>query len=318
MVSRPRAPDAQQDLDVDLDVGGIDAGRIVDGVGVEPDAAQGRLDAAALGHAEIGALADHLAAQILARNAHRVVGAVAGRHVALVGGADIGADAAEAEQIDRRLEDGADQVLRRQPFADAEQRLRLGRQPDLLGRARIDAAALGDQRLVIVLPARTRQIEQALALGEAARRIGIGIDENVAVIEGGDELGRLLAQHAVAEHVARHVADADHRERRRGDVDVHFAEMALDRFPGAARGDADLLVVVAGRAAGGEGVAEPKTVGDGDVVGDVGERRGALVGGDDQIGIVALVAHHVGRRHDAGRAGQDVVGDVEQRRMKIL
>ena len=29
------------------------------------------------------------------------------------------------------------------------------------------------------------------------------------------QLGRVLAQHAVAEHVARHVADADHGERRR-------------------------------------------------------------------------------------------------------
>ena len=133
-----------------------------------------------------------------------------------------------------------------------------GRKPDLLGRARIDAAAFGNQRLVEILPARTRQVEQALALGERALRIGIGIDENVAVIEGGDELGGLLAQHAVAEYVARHVADADHRERRRGEVDVHFAEMALDRFPGAARGDADFLVVVAGRAAGSEGVAEPE------------------------------------------------------------
>ena len=295
---------AQRDLEIDLHVGGVDAGRIVDGVGVEPDAAQRRLDAAALRHAEIGALADHLAAQILAGDADGVVGAVADRLVAFVGGADIGADAAEEDQVDRRFEDGADQVLRRQPFADAEELLRLGRQPDLLGRARIDAAAFGDQRLVEILPARTRQVEQALALGEGALRIGIGIDENVAVIEGGDELGGLLAQQAVAEHVARHVADADHRERRRGEVDVHLAEMALDRFPGAARGDADFLVVVSGRAAGGEGVAEPKIVGDGDVVGDVGERRGALVGGDDQIRIVALFAHDVERRHDAGAAGR--------------
>ena len=61
----------QRDLDVDLDVGGVDAGRIVDGVGVEPHAAQRRLDAAALRHAEIGALADHLAAQVGAGDADR-------------------------------------------------------------------------------------------------------------------------------------------------------------------------------------------------------------------------------------------------------
>ena len=44
------------------------------------------------------------------------------------------------------------------------------------------------------------------------------------------------------------------------DVDAHFAEVALDAFPGAARGDAHLLVVVAGRAARGERVAEPEAV----------------------------------------------------------
>ena len=88
---------AQRDLDIDLHVGGVDAGRIVDRVGVEPHAAQRRLDAAALGHAEIGALADHLAAQILADGANGIVGAVADRLVAFVGGAHIGADAAEKQ-----------------------------------------------------------------------------------------------------------------------------------------------------------------------------------------------------------------------------
>ncbi len=202
----------------------------------------------------------------------------------------------------------------RDAFADAEQLLRLGRKPDFLGAARIDAAALGDQRLVEILPARPRQIEQPLAFGEGPFRIGVGIDENIAVIEGGDELGRLLAQQAVAEHVAGHVADADDGERRCRDVDVHLAEMALHRFPGAARGDAHLLVVVAGRAARGEGVAEPEIVRDRQLVGDVGKRRRALVGGDHEIGIVAIMAHDVGRRDHARRSGADIVGDVEQRR----
>ena len=119
--------DAQRDLDIDLHVGSVDAGRIVDGVGVEPDAAQRRLDAAALGHAEIGAFADHLAAQIGAGDANGVIGAVADRLVAFVGGAHIGADAAEEEKVDRRFEDGADQRRRGEPLADTEQRLRLRR-----------------------------------------------------------------------------------------------------------------------------------------------------------------------------------------------
>ena len=48
------------------------------------------------------------------------------------------------------------------------------------------------------------------------------------------------------------------------------------------------------------------------LVGDIGKGGRALVGGDDQIGIIAVVAHHVARRHDL--AVLDVVGDVEQRR----
>ena len=75
------------------------------------------------------------------------------------------------------------------------------------------------------------------------------------MIKGGDELGGLLAQQAIAEHVAGHVADAHDRERRAGDVGIHLAEMPLYQFPGAARRNADLLVVVTGRTAGGEGVA---------------------------------------------------------------
>ena len=101
------------------------------------------------------------------------------------------------------------------------------------------------------------------------------------------------------------------------DVDVHFAEVPLHRFPGAARGDAHDLVVVAGRAAGGEGVAQPIVVLDRNRVGNVGEGRGALVGGDHQIGVVTLVAHHAVGRNDAAVV-VDVVGDVEQRRYEQL
>ncbi len=64
--------------------------------------------------------------------------------------------------------------------------------------------------------------------------------------------------------------------------------MALDRHPGAAGRDAHLLVVIALRPAGGEGVPQPEAVLDGDVVGQVGERRGAAVGGHDQVGVVAI------------------------------
>jgi hypothetical protein len=68
----------EQDLDVDLVVGGVDAGGVVDEVGVEQHAVLRRLDAALLGHAQVAALAHHLAAQLVAVHAQGVVGAVAG------------------------------------------------------------------------------------------------------------------------------------------------------------------------------------------------------------------------------------------------
>src|SRR5690606_15664926 len=76
------------------------------------------------------------------------------------------------------------------------------------------------------------------------------------------------------------------------------------------RGDAHALVVVTDRTAGGERVAHPEAVRNGQTVGDVGERGRALVGGDDQVRIVLVVAHHVHRRHDP--VADDVVGDVQQ------
>ena len=67
---------AEQDLDVDLVVGAVDAGRVVDEVGVDPAALLGEDDARALGQAEIAALADHPAAQLLGVDPDRVVGAI--------------------------------------------------------------------------------------------------------------------------------------------------------------------------------------------------------------------------------------------------
>ena len=90
---------------------------------------------------------------------------------------------------------------------------------------------------------------------------------------------------------------------------AELAEMALDRLPGAARRDAHALVVVAGRAARREGVAEPVAVLQADRIGDVGEGGGALVGRDHEVGVVVVVADHARRRHDL--LADPVVGDVE-------
>ena len=164
---------------------------------------------------------------------------------------------------------------------------------------------------VVVGPRRARQPEQPLALAQAGRRVGVRIEEDVAVVERRHQPDVPREQHAVAEHVARHVADAGDGEVRRLRVDAHFAEVALDRLPGAARGDAHRLVVVAGRAAGRERVAEPEAVFVADRVGVVGEGRRALVRGDDQIRIVRIVARTCGGGTIA--VADAVVGEVEQR-----
>ena len=136
------------------------------------------------------------------------------------------------------------------------------------------------------------------------------------MVERGDEPDVVRQQHAVAEHVARHVADADDGEVVAVGIDLEVAEVPAHRLPRAAGGDAHLLVVVAGRPARRERVAEPEAARARDLVGDVGERRGALVGRDHEVGIVAVVAHDVGRGGTTGgRAvggGHEVVGHVEQ------
>ncbi|EXI92916.1 MAG: hypothetical protein AW12_00215 [Candidatus Accumulibacter sp. BA-94] len=144
----------------------------------------------------------------------------------------------------------------------------------------------------------------------AARCVRVGIDENVAVIEGGEEPYFARQQHAVAKDIAGHVADADDGEGLRLDVDTELAKVPLDGFPGAACGDAHLLVVVANRSAGGEGIAKPEVVFDGDGVGDVREGCGPLVGGDHQVGIVAITAAHAGG--GLHPAVDPIVSQVEQ------
>ncbi len=61
----------EQDLDVHLVVGAVDAGRVVDRVGVDPAAAERVLDAAALREAEVAALADDAARSSLGRRRAR-------------------------------------------------------------------------------------------------------------------------------------------------------------------------------------------------------------------------------------------------------
>ena len=99
------------------------------------------------------------------------------------------------------------------------------------------------------------------------------------VVEGGHELGGPALQRAVAEHVPRQVPDPGHGEGFRLDVLAQVSEVVLHALPGPARGDPDLLVVVAHAAPGREGVAQPEAVLRGDAVGGVREVGRALVRG---------------------------------------
>ena len=124
-----------------------------------------------------------------------------------------------------------------------------------------DAAALGDLGLVVVLPARARQSEQPRALGEAAGRIGIGIDEDVAVIEGGDELDVLGDSSMPLPNTSPDMSPTPTTRNGWRWMSTSISRkwrLTHSQAPRAVI--AHLLVVVAGRAAGGEGVAEPEVV----------------------------------------------------------
>src|SRR3546814_325463 len=140
--------------------------RVVDEVGVDQHAVVRGLDAAALGEAQVAALAHHLAPQFAAVDADRVVGTIADVGVGFTAALDVGADAAVPQQVHRRLEHGAHQFVgahRRHVVAESERLAHFRRHRDRLGRARKYATTLADQRLVVVIPARARQLEQALA-----------------------------------------------------------------------------------------------------------------------------------------------------------
>ena len=113
------------------------------------------------------------------------------------------------------------------------------------------------------------------------------------VIEGGNDLNRLGQQHAIAKDIARHIAAARRADRLRLNVDPKFKEMALDRKPSPLGGDAHRLVIVALRAATGEGIVEPEIEFLGNSIGGVGEGRRAFVGGDHEIGILAVADDHL-------------------------
>ena len=144
----------QRDLDIDLMVRAVDAGRVIDRIAVQLHPMLGQLDPGKLGDAKIGPLANHPGTKLGCIDADCIIGPVADIYVAFRGGLDVGADTAKPHQIGRRLQQGIDQLERGRPVGfQSGQCLDLGGQGDRFGRALEDAATLRDQFGVVVLPA---------------------------------------------------------------------------------------------------------------------------------------------------------------------
>ena len=132
----------------------------------------------------------------------------------------------------------------------------------------------------------------------------------MAVVECGNDLQRFRQQHPVAEHVARHIATADNADRLCLHIGAKFGEVALDGDPRALGGNPHRLVVVTDTAPRGEGITQPEMMLQCDGIGDIAERRGSLIGGNDEIGVFAVVNDDVGGVHHF--ALDDIVGDRQQ------
>ncbi len=303
----------QGDLDIDFVVGAIDPGRIVDEIGVDAAAGAREFDARGLGEAQVGTFADRLCLQRIGIHPDRIIGAVPGVGIAFGRRLHISADAAEPEQIDLHLQDGAEQFAGRHcVHAHGQHGLHLGRKRDGFQASCKHAAAFRNQRLVIIVPARSRQREHALAFGKGGRNTGGGIKENVAMVKGRHQRHSGRQQQPVAEHIARHVTNAGHADGLGLHVGAQFAEMPLYRNPCALGGDGHRLVVIAIAAARREGIAQPEALALGNAIGGVGKGCGALVGGDHQIRVGRIMAHHAGWRQD-GAGHIQIVGDRQQR-----
>ena len=85
---------AEQDLDVDLAIRGVDTSGIVDEIRVDASAREAELDACTLRQAEVAAFADNFAPQFIGIDSYIVIAAVSGIAVTFDRGFDVGADAA--------------------------------------------------------------------------------------------------------------------------------------------------------------------------------------------------------------------------------
>src|SRR4030095_8303468 len=96
---------------------------------------------------------------------------------------------------------------------DAEHPPGLRRKRDGLRVTPVYASAGADPRRVVIRPRGSRQAEEPRALFEGGDRVGVGIDEDVDVVEGGEESDVPGVDEAVPEHVPAHVPYPRDRER---------------------------------------------------------------------------------------------------------
>ena len=133
----------------------MDATGVVDEVGVDAATRQGVFDTTALGEAQIPALADHLAPEVVAVDADRVVAPVTDRLMGLAGGLHIGTDAAVPEQIDGCLQDDFHELIGSElSGVGAEHFTHLRGELDPLRRSREDPSAGRQKRFVVQVPGR--------------------------------------------------------------------------------------------------------------------------------------------------------------------
>ncbi len=91
--------------------------------------------------------------------------------------------------------------------------------------------------------------EESLSFLEGSFCIGIGVDEDVHMVESGDEFDVRREEHSISEDVAGHIAYADNGERCFLGIDSHIAKVSFDGFPRTSSGDSHFFVVVSLRAA---------------------------------------------------------------------
>ncbi len=108
----PRDREPQQDLPVDLMVGGVDARGVVDEIRVDAPPGSGILDPSSLREPEIPTLTHDLRSEISPVDPQSVVRPITGIFVRLLRRLHVGADPTVPEQVDRGLQDPPDQLRR--------------------------------------------------------------------------------------------------------------------------------------------------------------------------------------------------------------